>query len=153
MCREMEKILIDQALKARRRAHAPFSHFKVGAALCCKGGRIYTGCNIENPSMSLSICAERTAMIKAISEGEMDFEIMAIVADSRSLTYPCGACRQMIWEFGPDLQLILANTKGDIKHVALRDLLPEAFEFHPRETGLSQAEISGRKPDQGKIAG
>lgn len=153
MGREMEKVLIDQALKARRRAYAPFSHFKVGTALCCKGGRIYTGCNIENPSMSLSICAERTAMIKAISEGETDFEIMAIVADSRSLTYPCGACRQMIWEFGPDLQLILANTRGDIKRVALRDLLPEAFEFHPKETGLGQAEISDRKTDQGKTAG
>ena len=153
MYRERERYLIDQALKARRRAHAPFSHFKVGAALCCKSGRIYTGCNIENPSMSLSICAERTAMIKAISEGETDFEIMAIVADSQPLTYPCGACRQMIWEFGPDLQLILANTKGDIKRVALRDLLPEAFEFRPRETGLSQAETSDKKRDQGKLTG
>jgi len=149
----MEKLLIDQALKARTRAHAPFSNFKVGAALCCKGGRIYTGCNIENPSMSLSICAERTAMIKAISEGETEFEIMAIVTDSRSLTYPCGACRQMIWEFGPDLNLILANTRGDIKRVALRDLLPEAFEFHPTEAGSSQAEISDKKTDQGRPAG
>ena len=125
----MEKYLVDQARKARERAWAPFSGFKVGAALICKGGRIYTGCNIENDSMSLSICAERTAMIKAISEGDRDFEAMAIIADTPSLTYPCGACRQMIWEFGPEVCLILSNIKGDLKQVSIKELLPEAFHF------------------------
>jgi len=79
--------------------------------------------------MSLSICAERTAMIKAISEGDRDFEAMAIIADTPSLTYPCGACRQMIWEFGPEVCLILSNIKGDLKQVSIKELLPEAFHF------------------------
>ena len=131
----MEKHLIEQAQKARERAWAPFSDFKVGAALLCKGGKIYTGCNIENKAMSLSICAERTAMIKAISEGDRDFETMAIIADTPSLTYPCGACRQMIWEFGPEVCLILANIKGDLKRVSIKALLPEAFNFMLTEKG------------------
>ena len=131
MEKEIEKILINQAREARERAHTPFSGFKVGAALLCKGGKIYTGCNIENTSLSLSICAERVALIKAISEGDLEFVLLAIVADTPVVTYPCGACRQMIWEFGHELQLVLANIEGKMEQTTIRDLLPDAFDFHP----------------------
>ncbi len=131
MGKKPEEFLIDQAREARERAHAPFSGFRVGAALLCRGGRIYTGCNIENPSLSLSLCAERVAFIKAISEGDMEFEVLAVVADTPFITYPCGACRQMIWEFGHELRIVLANLKGRMEHTTIRDLLPEAFDFHP----------------------
>jgi cytidine deaminase len=131
MEKETEEILIDKARVAREKAHTPFSGFKVGAALLCKGGRIYTGCNIENTSLSLSICAERVAFIKAISEGDLEFEKLAIVADTPVVTYPCGACRQMIWEFGHELQLVLANLEGKMEQTTIRDLLPDAFDFNP----------------------
>jgi cytidine deaminase len=132
MGKKSEEFLIKQARQAREKAYAPFSGFRVGAALFCRGGRIYTGCNIENPSLSLSICAERVAFIKAISEGDVEFEVLAVVADTPFITYPCGACRQMIWEFGHELRIILANLKGKMEHTTIRDLLPEAFDFHPR---------------------
>lgn len=133
MGKKSEEFLIDQAQKARERAYVPFSGFRVGAALLCRGGRIYTGCNIENPSLSLSICAERVAFIKAISEGDNEFEVLAVVADTQFITYPCGACRQMIWEFGHKLRIILANLKGKMEHTTIRELLPEAFDFHPAQ--------------------
>jgi cytidine deaminase len=133
--------LIKRAREARERALSPFSHFKVGAALLCKGGKVYLGCNIENPSLSLSICAERVALIKAISEGEKAFDALAIIADTNDITYPCGACRQMIWEFGPELRLILANLKGDIRRTAIRDLLPEPFDFHPCQDEYDKDDI------------
>jgi cytidine deaminase len=131
MGKRSEEFLINQAREAREKAYAPFSDFRVGSALLCRGGRIYTGCNIENPSLSFSICAERVAFIKAISEGEMEFEALAVVADTPSLTYPCGACRQMIWDFGREVRIILANLTGKMEHTTIRNLLPEAFDFHP----------------------
>ncbi|MGA1841843.1 MAG: cytidine deaminase [bacterium] len=131
MGRKTEEFLINHAREAREKAYAPFSGFRVGSALLCRGGSIYTGCNIENPSLSLSICAERVAFVKAISEGNMDFEALAVVADTPFLTYPCGACRQMIWDFGHEVRIVLANLEGKTERTTIKKLLPKAFDFHP----------------------
>jgi len=127
-------ILINHAREAMTRAYAPFSRFKVGAAVRCVNGRIYAGCNIENPSLSLSICAERVALIKAVSEGERGFDMMAIVADTEELTFPCGACRQMMWEFGPEMVVVLTNVRGLMARTCMRELLPKAFDFYPEKS-------------------
>lgn len=118
--------LIAKAMEAREKAHAPYSHFAVGAALLAKSGRVYTGCNVENASYGLSICAERTAVFKAVSEGERDFEAMAVVTD-KGVT-PCGACRQVLLEFGEDIQVIVADETGGYRVFGLQELLPEAFD-------------------------
>lgn len=121
--------LIEAARKARENAHAPFSKFKVGAALRARSGKIYTGCNVENASYGLTICAERNAIFKAISEGERaGFDAIAVVTDAVKLTPPCGACRQIIWEFCGDAEVILANLQGRTKKFQMRDLLPEPFD-------------------------
>ena len=117
--------LIAKAMEAREKAHAPYSNFAVGAALLAKSGRVYTGCNVENASYGLSICAERVAVFKAISEGERDFEALAVVTE-KGVT-PCGACRQVLIEFGEDIQVIVANGAGEYRIFGLRELLPEAF--------------------------
>lgn len=117
--------LITKALGARENAHAPYSHFAVGAALLAKSGRIYTGCNVENASYGLSICAERTAVFKAVSEGERDFEAIAVVTESG--VTPCGACRQVLLEFGDNIQVIVADEAGEYRVFGLQELLPEAF--------------------------
>lgn len=120
--------LIRAARQARKRALAPFSRFRVGAALETVGGRIITGCNIESASYGLTLCAERVAIFKAVSEGERKFRRLAIVADTPQLTPPCGACRQIIWEFCGDIELILANLRGKTAGCRARDLLPEPFD-------------------------
>ncbi|HQU82204.1 MAG TPA: cytidine deaminase [Pyrinomonadaceae bacterium] len=120
--------LIEAAAKVRENAHAPFSNFKVGAALITKNGKIYAGCNIENATYGLTICAERNAIFKAISEGEKEFETISVVADTEELTPPCGACRQIIWEFCGDIPVILANLKGDSETVMMKELFPRAFD-------------------------
>jgi len=117
--------LIAEAMKAREKAHVPYSHFAVGAALLAKSGRIYTGCNVENASYGLSICAERVAVFKAVSEGERDFEVIAVVTEKG--VPPCGACRQVLMEFGEDIQVIVANGAGEYRVFALQELLPKAF--------------------------
>jgi len=120
--------LVAVAREARERAVAPFSNFKVGAALVAKGGRVYGGCNVENASYGLTVCAERVALLKALSEGERVFEMIAVVADTADPTPPCGACRQILWEFGGDLEVFLANLtehKGTFK---MKDLLPLPFD-------------------------
>ncbi len=117
--------LIAKAMEAREKAHAPYSQFAVGAALLAKSGRVYTGCNVENASYGLSICAERTAVFKAVSEGERDFEAIAVVTE-KGVT-PCGACRQVLLEFGDDIQVIVANGAGEYRIFGLQELLPEAF--------------------------
>ncbi len=120
--------LIQEAVKAQEEAIAPYSHFNVGAALLTKSGHVYKGINIESSSYSLTICAERVAIFKALSEGERDFDSIAIVADGDELCPPCGACRQVLWDFAPDLKVILANKKGDVKEYELRELFPAAFD-------------------------
>jgi len=117
--------LIAKAMEARKKAYAPYSHFAVGAALLARSGRIYTGCNVENASYGLSICAERTAVFKAVSEGERDFEALAVVTENG--VTPCGACRQVLLEFGDDIQVIVANEAGGHRVFGLQELLPEAF--------------------------
>jgi cytidine deaminase len=120
--------LIQAARRARRHAHAEFSNFKVGAALETAKGTIITGCNVENASYGLTICAERVAMFKALSEGHRQFRRIAIVADTGEPTPPCGACRQVLWEFGGDLEVILANLRRETGRHQLRALLPLPFD-------------------------
>ncbi|MGH9773728.1 MAG: cytidine deaminase [Candidatus Acidiferrales bacterium] len=120
--------LIQAARQARENAHAPFSNFRVGAALRAKSGRIFTGCNVENATYGLTCCAERVAIFKAISEGERGFDAIAIVADTDTVTPPCGACRQIIWEFCGDAEVLLANLKGKIERERAGKLLPRPFD-------------------------
>ena len=120
--------LINAAKLAREHAHAPFSNFRVGAAVRAKSGRIYTGCNVENASYGLTCCAERVAIFKAVSEGEHGFDAIAVVADTDTLTPPCGACRQIIWEFCGDVPVVLANLQGKVEHERSGQLLPRAFD-------------------------
>ena len=121
--------LIDLAKAARHWAHAPYSNFSVGAALLTSDGRVFTGCNIENSTFGLSICAERVAVFKAISEGASEIYKVVIVTDHENIAPPCGSCRQMIWEFAMDnAEVVLANLSGDVRMYKLIDLLPEAFD-------------------------
>jgi cytidine deaminase len=120
--------LVAAARRAREHAHAAFSHFKVGAALETADGRVITGCNIENATYGLTICAERVAMFKALSEGHRTFTRIAIVADTAAPTPPCGACRQILWEFGGDLAIELANLTEETGRHRLKDLLPLPFD-------------------------
>lgn len=121
------KALIDMALKAMENAYAPYSGFKVGAALLCSDKKVYTGCNIENSSYGASNCAERTAIFKAVSEGEREFEKIAIVSSSGDFTFPCGICRQVLSEFMYDKTVVLFSEKDGIMEFKVKDLLPEAF--------------------------
>jgi len=120
--------LIEAARGARAQALAAFSHFKVGAALETTDGRIITGCNIENATYGLTICAERVAMFKALSEGHRRFTRIAVVADTDEPTSPCGPCRQILWEFGGNLEVILANLREEKGRHFLQDLLPLPFD-------------------------
>jgi cytidine deaminase len=120
--------LVQAARRAREHAHAAFSRFKVGAALETADGVVITGCNIENATYGLTICAERVAMFKALSEGHRRFTRIAIVADTDAPTPPCGACRQILWEFGGDLEIQLANLTDDKGTHRLKDLLPLPFD-------------------------
>jgi cytidine deaminase len=120
--------LIAAARAVREYAVAPFSNLKVGAALETADGAIVTGCNIENATYGLTICAERVAVFKALSEGYRAFRRVAVVADTDQLTPPCGACRQILWEFGGNLEVILANLKGQPERHQLADLLPHPFD-------------------------
>ena len=120
--------LIATASKAREHAHAPYSHFRVGAALRANSGRVFTGCNIENSTFGLTLCAERVAVFKALSEGERGFNAVAVVADTERLTPPCGACRQILWEFCRDAEVILSNLSGQMKVRRMSDLFPDAFD-------------------------
>ena len=123
-----EASLVEAARAAREHAVAPFSHFKVGAALETADGVVVTGCNVENASYGLTICAERVALVKALSEGHRRFTRIAVVADTESPTPPCGACRQMLWEYGGDLEVILANLTAVTAHHRLAGLFPHPFD-------------------------
>ncbi len=121
-----KNLLIEKAKDAMKNAYVKYSNFRVGAALITKSGKVFTGCNVENSSYGATICAERVAFTKAISEGEREFEAIAIVGSSGDFTYPCGICRQFMSEFGLDLKLIFENGR-EIKTYTLGELLPEAF--------------------------
>ncbi|MGH9561118.1 MAG: cytidine deaminase [Terracidiphilus sp.] len=120
--------LIAAARQARENAHAPFSNFRVGAAVRANSGRIYGGCNVENASYGLTCCAERLAIFKAVSEGERGFDAIAVVTDADTLTPPCGACRQIIWEFCGDVTVILADLAGNSEQMRSSELLPRPFD-------------------------
>jgi len=120
--------LLTAARRARRRARADFSRFKVGAALEAADGTIVTGCNIENATYGLTICAERVAMFKAISEGHRQFRRIVVVADTAAPTPPCGPCRQILWEFGGDLEVVLASLRKVTGRYRLSELLPLPFD-------------------------
>lgn len=120
--------LLSSARAARLHAHAPFSGFQVGAALESADGQVITGCNVENATYGLTICAERVAVFKAISEGHRAFRRVAIVADTAAPTPPCGACRQILWEFGGDLEVILGNLQQETGRFSLKELLPWPFD-------------------------
>ena len=116
------------ALTAREHAHAPFSKFLVGAALEEETGRVHTGCNIENASYGLTMCAERVALFKAMSEGARRFRRIAIAADTEELAPPCGACRQILWEFCGDIEILLCNLGGKTEVLRLKELFPRGFD-------------------------
>jgi cytidine deaminase len=148
---EEVKKLVDAARRARDCSLSPFSNFCVGAAVETEDGVIYTGCNIESASFGLTVCAERVAIWKALSEGERKFKRLAVVVDTTPLTPPCGTCRQIIWEFCRDVEVVLANLHGDIETDMMRDLLPRAFDarFLNQSTGgkgSDSNEQKGTKP-------
>ncbi len=120
--------LISAATQARENAHAPYSNFRVGAALRATSGRIFGGCNVENATYGLTVCAERIAIFKAISEGERGFDAISVVTDTDALTPPCGACRQLIWEFCGDIPVIMANLKGRVEIMQMQNLFPRPFD-------------------------
>jgi cytidine deaminase len=120
--------LLQAALDVRKHAHAPYSKFKVGAAIEDETGRIHTGCNVENATYGLTLCAERVAVFKAISEGARKFTRIAVAADTERLTPPCGACRQILWEFCGNAELTLINLQGKSEMFQLKDLFPRPFD-------------------------
>jgi cytidine deaminase len=124
----MPDALLEAALRVRENAHAPFSKFKVGAAIEDGSGRIFTGCNVENATYGLTLCAERVAVFKAISEGARKFSRVAVAADTDLLTPPCGACRQILWEFCGDVEVTLVNLQGKTEKFQMKDLFPRPFD-------------------------
>jgi cytidine deaminase len=124
-----DKELIMAAAKARENAFAPFSQFRVGAAVETEDGEIITGCNVESASYGLTVCAERVAIWNAVSKGKKRITNIAVVVDTEDLTSPCGACRQIIWEFGGDIPVIMSNLKGTTETIRMKDLLPRAFDM------------------------
>ena len=120
--------LIKLATEARENAYAPYSNFKVGAALLASNGKVFTGCNVENATYGLTVCAERVALWKAVSEGEREFVAAAVVADGERPPTPCGACRQLLWEFSGDIEVITANLRGARQSYHLSELFPHPFD-------------------------
>jgi cytidine deaminase len=122
--------LVSAALRVKTQALAPYSNFYVGAAIETAAGKIFTGCNIESSSYGLTCCAERVAIFKALSEGERDFTRIAVAADTEEFCTPCGACRQVLWDYGKNLEIICINKNGAQNKIELKSLLPEAFDEH-----------------------
>jgi cytidine deaminase len=120
--------LLAQARIIRENAYAPYSHFPIGAALLTKSGKVFLGCNVENISFGLSICAERNAVFSAVAAGEREFEAIAIIADSKTPVTPCGGCRQVMAEFAPDMPLCSSNLEGEVFVSCVKELLPRAKE-------------------------
>lgn len=121
--------LIEEAKKALENAYAPYSNFRVGAALLAKDGHVFSGANVESSSYALSVCAERSALVKAVSEGYRDFEKLVIVTNTEKPTPPCGACRQVFFEFSPELKILMVALKNGQKETTLDKLLPDAFDL------------------------
>ena len=128
MTKRSEQELIDAAREARNRAHAPYSRFQVGAAVEATDGIVHTGCNVESASYGLTVCAERVAIWNGVSKGIKKFNRIAVVVDTEELTPPCGACRQIIWEFCGDIPVTLSNLQGKTETIRMSELLPRAFD-------------------------
>ena len=124
---EADRALLSAALQAQEQAHCPFSRYPVGAAVRTTQGVLFSGCNVESASFSLTCCAERVAVFKAVSEGYKDLEACAIVTVEGKPAPPCGACRQVLFEFGRDMRIVLGNPSGEVRILSLNDLLPEGF--------------------------
>lgn len=139
MSKQTLQSLVEDATQARLQSVAPFSKFLVGAAVRTENGKVYVGCNVESASYGLTVCAERVAIWKALSEGERQFTELAVVADTESLTTPCGTCRQIIWEFCKHATIVLANLRGESETVSIKELLPRAFDARFLK------EVSGQK--------
>jgi len=122
------KELINIAIEAKKNSYSPYSRFRVGSALSCKNGKVFSGANVENSSYSLTVCAERTAILKAVSEGEKEFDTIVVATDAEELTPPCGACLQVIYEFNSKMKIILTNGKKS-KNFVITDLLSYPFKF------------------------
>ena len=122
-----DRQLINLAVQASHNAYVPYSHFAVGAALECRDGTVFTGCNVENAALGSTICAERTAVAKAVSEGHRDFVRIVIAGRSRELCVPCGVCRQVLREFAPNIEIICLNGAGEERTFTLEELLPHSF--------------------------
>ena len=120
--------LCQKAVEMQNFAYVPYSHFPVGAVLECSDGTVFTGCNVENAAYGSTICAERTAIVKAVSEGHRDFVRIAIAGNSEDFCVPCGSCRQVMMEFAPEMEVICLNAAGESKSFALRELLPYGFD-------------------------
>jgi cytidine deaminase len=134
LTKQEKQSLIDLANEARRRAYAPYSKYAVGAALRTKSGKVFTGVNVENAAYPVSVCAERTAVFKAVSEGEREFEVISVVTDNGG--FPCGACRQVLAEFSLDAVVLIGDGKGRlVKETTVEALLPEAFQPHHLDRG------------------
>ena len=119
--------LVEMAVAAKEFSYSPYSKFRVGAALLCEDGSVFTGCNIENAAYGPSVCAERVAILKAISEGNKNFKKIAIVVDTKEPAYPCGVCRQVMSEFAPNMEILLSGSSGDITKTSLKELMPHQF--------------------------
>ena len=135
--------LVAAATAARAMAFAPYSKFRVGAALRADDGTLYSGCNVESASYGLTICAERVALFKGVSEGHTRFVAVAVVTDVTGLTPPCGACRQLLWEFAPDATVTLANLAGAIETFTMSDLLPRGFDAGQLEQAPNLPPVRG----------
>lgn len=122
-----DQALVDLAFTMLERSYVPYSRFPVGAALLCSDGAVFTGCNVENAAYGSTICAERTALVKAVSEGHREFTTLAVVGRSGDYCWPCGACRQMLYEFAPDLTVLVARGDGQYTKLPLKELLPHGF--------------------------
>lgn len=128
-----EDALIAEAIQARENAVATFSNFKVGSAISTPAGRIFRGCNVENSTLGLTVCAERVALLAALAAGERSFDRIAVITQSEQPSSPCGACRQLLWEFCDDIEVVIANLDGNVRRLRLAELLPEPFVFKAEE--------------------
>ena len=122
-----DRELVAAAMEMLPKAYAPYSRFPVGAALRCTDGTVFTGCNVENAAYGVSICAERTALVKAVSEGRREFEVLAVAGTGGEYCWPCGVCRQMLFEFAPELMVLAARGDGEFVKMTLKELLPCGF--------------------------
>lgn len=131
-----DQALVALSVEMQKRSYVPYSRFPVGAALLCQDGTVFTGCNVENAAYGSTICAERTALVKAVSEGHTDFVAIAISGQGDDYCWPCGACRQMLYEFAPGLKVLAARRDGQFQSVTLDQLLPNGFGPHSLNSGV-----------------